>query len=94
MSCGKRCPAGKVSCGCLCQLPVLPGTHTTHTYSHTHALAQMLVSAAGYNAQVTDYQGLLDLAKTQGSFGTGEKVRGACKRCGGLGHMTRWAVSM
>uniref|UniRef100_A0A7S3VN04 CCHC-type domain-containing protein n=2 Tax=Dunaliella tertiolecta TaxID=3047 RepID=A0A7S3VN04_DUNTE len=64
-------------------------THGGSKRAERQENAQKLIEKAGYNAQVTDYQGLLDLAKTQGSFGTGEKVRGACKRCGGLGHMTR-----
>lgn len=43
--------------------------------------------AAGYQPSVTDYQGLLSLAKEQGSLGAG--TRGACKLCGGMGHLTK-----
>ncbi|GFH22941.1 uncharacterized protein HaLaN_20480 [Haematococcus lacustris] len=50
-------------------------------------LAQQLIQASGYQPSVTDYQGLLTLAKAQGSLGVG--ARGACKLCGGLGHLTK-----
>ena len=41
---------------------------------------------AGYQAQVTDYNGLMSLAKAQG---IGNETRGACRLCGGLGHLTK-----
>mmetsp|Transcript_971 Transcript_971/g.1527 ORF Transcript_971/g.1527 Transcript_971/m.1527 type:complete len:221 (-) Transcript_971:559-1221(-) len=47
-------------------------------------LAQQLIKSSGYQPSVTDYQGLLTLAKAQGSLGEGS--RGACKLCGGIGH--------
>jgi hypothetical protein len=46
----------------------------------------MLSHAAGYQSTVTDYKGLLSLAKAQG---IGNTTRGACKLCGCLGHLTR-----
>eukprot|EP00198_Chlamydomonas_reinhardtii_P005722 XP_001695058.1 predicted protein [Chlamydomonas reinhardtii] len=49
--------------------------------------AQALIEQAGYQPKATDLQGLLALAKSQGA--TGNATRGACKICGGLGHLTK-----
>jgi len=62
-------------------------THGGSKRTERREMAQQLIQAAGYQPSVTDYQGLLTLAKAQGSLGTG--TRGACKLCGGLGHMTK-----
>ncbi|GBF99135.1 hypothetical protein Rsub_12027 [Raphidocelis subcapitata] len=48
--------------------------------------AQELVQAAGFQPAVTDYEGLKALAKAAGG---GTANRGACKVCGGLGHLTK-----
>eukprot|EP00877_Chromochloris_zofingiensis_P014118 jgi/Chrzof1/8960/Cz03g31020.t1 len=48
--------------------------------------AQELIQAAGYQPAVTDYEGLKALARAQ--HGTNAN-RGACKLCGGLGHLTK-----
>ncbi|KAI8471685.1 MAG: hypothetical protein J3K34DRAFT_520365 [Monoraphidium minutum] len=48
--------------------------------------AQELMQAAGYQPAVTDYEGLKALAKAAGG---GTANRGACKVCGGLGHLTK-----
>lgn len=49
--------------------------------------AQELIKASGYSPSVTDYEGLVALARAQGNIGSGN--RGACKICGGLGHLTK-----
>eukprot|EP00798_Chlamydomonas_sp_ICE-L_P003138 gene3138-13151_t len=49
--------------------------------------AQALIDASGYKPVVTDYQGLMNLARAQGGFSNA--TRGACKLCGGLGHRTK-----
>jgi hypothetical protein len=49
--------------------------------------AQDLMAAAGYQPAVTSYEGLIALAKASGSMDTA--ARGACKLCGGLGHLTK-----
>ena len=46
----------------------------------------MMCPAAGYQPAVTDYNSLMSLAKAQG---IGNETRGACKLCGGLGHLTK-----
>jgi hypothetical protein len=54
--------------------------------THTARFAAFL-PAAGYQAKATDLAGLLALAKAQGA--TGNANRGACRICGGLGHLTK-----
>lgn len=49
--------------------------------------AQDLIQQAGYQPKISTMEGLLSLAKTQGA--TGNATRGACKICGGLGHLTK-----
>lgn len=49
--------------------------------------AQALINASGYQAKVQDFETLKKLAKQQGNVS--EAPRGACKTCGGLGHLTR-----
>ncbi|MEW5308873.1 MAG: hypothetical protein WDW38_000797 [Sanguina aurantia] len=49
--------------------------------------AQQLIEASGYQQAVTSYEGLMSLARAQGGGGGG--TRGACKICGGLGHLTK-----
>lgn len=49
--------------------------------------AQDLIQAAGYEPAVTSYEGLVALARAQGTVGS--ENRGACKLCGGLGHLTK-----
>lgn len=44
-------------------------------------------TTAGYTPAVTDFKGLTALARAQ-HIGGGVDRRGACKRCGGLGHRT------
>jgi hypothetical protein len=46
-----------------------------------------LCTTAGYTPAVTDMKGLTALARAQ-HIGGGVDRRGACKRCGGLGHRT------
>jgi hypothetical protein len=43
--------------------------------------------AGGAGGQVDDYKGLIDLARAQGALGG--LNRGACKKCGQLGHLTK-----
>lgn len=45
-----------------------------------------MAQSAGYQSMATDYKGLLSLAKAQG---IGNELRGACKLCGCLGHLTK-----
>lgn len=45
------------------------------------------VHAAGYQPSVRDFEGLKALARRQG--GDAASNRGACKICGGLGHLTK-----
>lgn len=44
-------------------------------------------ATAGYQPKVTSYEGLMSLAKSQGLANNAN--RGACKICGGLGHLTK-----
>lgn len=46
-----------------------------------------LPPAAGYEPSVRDFEGLKALARRQG--GDAATNRGACKLCGGLGHLTK-----
>lgn len=46
-----------------------------------------LMYAGNFNSTVEDYQSLLALARSQGAVGTTN--RGACKKCGQLGHLTK-----
>lgn len=48
--------------------------------------AQELMEAAGFQPAVKDFEGLKALAKAAGG---GTANRGACKVCGGLGHLTK-----
>ncbi|GAX80609.1 hypothetical protein CEUSTIGMA_g8044.t1 [Chlamydomonas eustigma] len=48
--------------------------------------AQQLIASSGYQPTIKDYTGLMTLAKAQG---IGNETRGACKLCGGLGHLTK-----
>lgn len=43
--------------------------------------------AAGFQQKVTSYEGLMSLAKSQGL--ANNATRGACRICGGLGHLTK-----
>ena len=43
--------------------------------------------AGGFDSAVSSYEGLLSLARSQGAVGG--QNRGACKRCGQLGHLTK-----
>ncbi len=48
----------------------------------------MLTNLGGFGGEAVDnYQGLLDLARSQGALGG--LNRGACKKCGQLGHLTK-----
>eukprot|EP00775_Hariotina_reticulata_P007225 gene7225-7438_t len=49
--------------------------------------AQELIEATGYQPSVRDFEGLKALARRQG--GDAATNRGACKICGGLGHLTK-----
>eukprot|EP00878_Enallax_costatus_P002465 GHUV01002645.1.p1 GENE.GHUV01002645.1~~GHUV01002645.1.p1 ORF type:complete len:226 (+),score=71.89 GHUV01002645.1:1096-1773(+) len=49
--------------------------------------AQELIEATGYEPSVRDFEGLKALARRQG--GDAATNRGACKLCGGLGHLTK-----
>jgi hypothetical protein len=49
--------------------------------------AQELIQSSGFQPAVTDYEGLMALAKQAAGGGTAN--RGACKVCGGLGHLTK-----
>lgn len=49
--------------------------------------AQQLLDATGMEQQVTNYQDLVALAQAQSVIGGA--TRGACKICGGLGHLTK-----
>ncbi len=55
--------------------------------------AQDLMAATGYQPTVTSYEGLLALAKASGQ-GLDTGARGACKICGGLGHLTKQCKNM
>lgn len=61
-----------------CYLLWLPGIAP----QHSHAPA-----AGGFNSAVDNYESLLTLARTQGAVGGAN--RGACKKCGQLGHLTK-----
>lgn len=63
-------------CGMCCHKPPLTPL-CNHPPAHT----------AGFKAAVTDYEGLKALAKA--ATGGGNATRGACKVCGGLGHLTK-----
>lgn len=58
-------------------------------YTHVQAAAQAVQAAGGFDSAgaVDNYQGLLDLARAQGALGG--LNRGACKKCGQLGHLTK-----
>ena len=49
--------------------------------------AQALIEEAGYEPAVTSFEGLVALARAQGSIGGSN--RGSCKICGGMGHLTK-----
>ncbi|WIA19904.1 hypothetical protein OEZ85_005798 [Tetradesmus obliquus] len=49
--------------------------------------AQELIEASGYEPSVRDFAGLKALARRQG--GDAATNRGACRLCGGLGHLTK-----
>lgn len=49
--------------------------------------AQQLIEAAGYQPAVNNFEGLVALARAQGNLSGA--TRGACKICGGLGHLTK-----
>lgn len=49
--------------------------------------AKALIEEAGYEPAVTSFEGLVALARAQGSIGGTN--RGACKVCGGMGHLTK-----
>ena len=53
-------------------------------FTHRHAGA---ACAGGFDSAVSSYEGLLSLARSQGAVGG--QNRGACKRCGQLGHLTK-----
>jgi hypothetical protein len=55
--------------------------------------AQDLMAATGYQPSVTSYEGLIALAKASGQ-GVDTGARGACKICGGLGHLTKQCKNM
>ena len=44
-------------------------------------------AAGGFDSAVNNYESLLSLARSQGALGG--QNRGACKRCGQLGHLTK-----
>lgn len=51
------------------------------------AAAEAVLATGAFDTTLKDYQSLLDLAKSQGAVGGGN--RGACKICGQLGHLTK-----
>lgn len=51
--------------------------------AHTAVLA-----TGGFDTAITNYQSLLNLAKSQGAVGGGAD-RGACRICGHVGHLTK-----
>ena len=46
-----------------------------------------MCAAGGFDSAVNNYESLLSLARSQGALGG--QNRGACKRCGQLGHLTK-----
>eukprot|EP00890_Picochlorum_soloecismus_P000926 jgi/Picsp_1/1834/NSC_05301-R1_cax-interacting protein 4 len=52
------------------------------------AAAAAMKATGNFDTEITDYESLLSLAKSQGVVGDGEK-RGACRICGQLGHLTK-----
>lgn len=51
------------------------------------AAQEAVMATGGFDSAITNYHSLLNLAKTQGAVGAGN--RGACKVCGQIGHLTR-----
>ncbi|KAK9842446.1 hypothetical protein WJX81_000563 [Elliptochloris bilobata] len=51
------------------------------------AAAQIVEQTGGFDSAVNNYESLLSLARSQGALGG--QNRGACKRCGQLGHLTK-----
>ncbi|KAK9815114.1 hypothetical protein WJX73_007989 [Symbiochloris irregularis] len=51
------------------------------------AAAEAVKQAGGFNSAVDNYESLLNLARSQGAVGASN--RGACKKCGQLGHLTK-----
>lgn len=47
-----------------------------------------VLATGGFDTAITNYQSLLNLAKSQGAVGGGAD-RGACRICGHVGHLTR-----
>jgi len=52
------------------------------------AAAAAMKATGNFDTEITDYESLLSLAKSQGVVGDGEK-RGACRICGQMGHLTK-----
>jgi hypothetical protein len=52
------------------------------------AAHEAILASGGFDTDITSYQSLLSLAKSQGATG-GNTSRGACKVCGQLGHLTK-----
>lgn len=50
-------------------------------------VAYHICDAGGFDSAVNNYESLLSLARSQGALGG--QNRGACKRCGGMGHLTK-----
>lgn len=64
-----------------------PGVAGGGRRAKQQAAAQAVAAAGGAGGQVDDYKGLIDLARAQGALGG--LNRGACKKCGQLGHLTK-----
>jgi hypothetical protein len=76
------CPTKQLISNCItvtaCNVPM-------HHFQRAHLLCA--TPAGGYEPSVRDFAGLKALARRQG--GDAATNRGACKICGGLGHLTK-----
>eukprot|EP00201_Polytomella_parva_P011836 CAMPEP_0175056656 /NCGR_PEP_ID=MMETSP0052_2-20121109/10803_1 /TAXON_ID=51329 ORGANISM="Polytomella parva, Strain SAG 63-3" /NCGR_SAMPLE_ID=MMETSP0052_2 /ASSEMBLY_ACC=CAM_ASM_000194 /LENGTH=348 /DNA_ID=CAMNT_0016321729 /DNA_START=150 /DNA_END=1197 /DNA_ORIENTATION=- len=55
-------------------------------------MAQKMLEVSGVASSNLTYEGILSLARSQGGLGGGA-TRGACRICGGLGHLTKQCMN-